>query len=307
MLGIEVPDQPWHTLGADLFYFNGKWNILLTDYYSKAPFVRYVSSTGAHASIKAMKSIFAENGIPCKIVSDNGPHFSAYAFDAFAKHWGFELILSSPEYPRGHAFVERQVQTIKKCMRKCDAGGYDFDLAMLALRATPLDSHLPSPAELLNGRKLRTRVPTVIHKPKDSSFIKKRLVEKQKIAAEIYDRTAVTKTDLNEGQNVRVYNKDRKAWEPATVLQKAQTPRSYVIQREMGGIPLRRNRQHLKPTVEVWNSRDSANRSPQDESGKPSSEVHAGNQVVNVDTDADIQLSSRPIRCRKQTTFYQAS
>ena len=307
MLGIEVPDQPWHTLGADLFYFNGKWNILLTDYYSKAPFVRYVSSTGAHASIKAMKSIFAENGIPCKIVSDNGPHFSAYAFDAFAKHWGFELILSSPEYPRGHAFVERQVQTIKKCMRKCDAGGYDFDLAMLALRATPLDSHLPSPAELLNGRKLRTRVPTVIHKPKDSSFIKKRLVEKQKIAAEIYDRTAVSKTDLNEGQNVRVYNKDRKAWEPATVLQKAQTPRSYVIQREMGGIPLRRNRQHLKPTVEVWNSRDSANRSPQDESSKPSSEVHAGNQVVNVDTDADIQLSSRPIRCRKQTTFYQAS
>ena len=104
-----------------------------------------------------------------------------------------------------------------------------------------------------------------------------------------------------------MYNKDRKAWEPATVLQKAQTPRSYVIQREMGGIPLRRNRQHLKPTVEVWNSRDSANRSPQDESGKPSSEVHAGNQVVNVDTDADIQLSSRPIRCRKQTTFYQAS
>ena len=314
MIGVEVPSQPWHTVGADLFHFKGKWNILITDYYSKAPFVRYVSNTGTNASIKAMKSIFAENGIPCKIVSDNGPHFSAYAFQAFAKDWGFELILSSPEYPRGHALVERQIQTIKKCMRKCDAGGYDFDLAMLALRATPLDSHLPSPAELLSGRKLRTRVPTIIPRPHNSSVIKQRLIEKQKIAARYYDRTAVSKPELKEGENVRLYNKDSKSWEPATVLQKAQTPRSYIVQRETGGMPLRRNRQHLKPTREVWDSQIPAESSLpadqptcQDASSKPPCDVQVQSQHCDGNVGTDSQLPSRPIRCRKQTAFYQAN
>ena len=148
------------------------------------------------------------------------------------------VILSSPEYPRGHAFDERQVQTIKKCMKKCDAGGYDFDLAVLALRATPLDSHLPSPAELLNGHKLRTTVPTVIPDPSNSHIVKQRLVQKQKMAAESYDRTAVEKPELRAGQNVRLYSKDSNTWEPATVVQKAETPQSYIVQREGGGIPL---------------------------------------------------------------------
>ena len=61
MIGVEVPSQPWHTVGADLFHFKGKWNILITDYYSKAPFVRYVSNTGTNASIKAIQSIFARS------------------------------------------------------------------------------------------------------------------------------------------------------------------------------------------------------------------------------------------------------
>ncbi len=64
-------------MGADLFKFKGRWHLLLTDFYSKAPFVRFVPNTGASATIKAMKSIFAENGVPMKVVSDNGPHFAA--------------------------------------------------------------------------------------------------------------------------------------------------------------------------------------------------------------------------------------
>ena len=139
MILMEVPSQPWHTIGADSFQFKGKWHLLVTDYYSKAPFVRYVPNTGAQATIRAMKGIFAENGIPAKIASDNGPHFAAHEYSAFAKKWGFNIILSSPEYPQGHALIVRHIQTIKKCMYKCDASGYDFDLAMLVLRSTPLE------------------------------------------------------------------------------------------------------------------------------------------------------------------------
>ena len=152
----EIPSQPWHTVGVDLFQYRGKWFILVTDVYSKAPFVRPLPNTGAYASIRALKGIFSENGIPARMISDNGTHFTAGEFKQFAKKWGFEMVLSSPEYPQGHALIERHIQTVKKCMHKCDASGYDFDLALLVLRSTPLGTDLPSPAELLQQRRFRT-------------------------------------------------------------------------------------------------------------------------------------------------------
>ena len=314
MIEVEVPKQPWHTVGADLFHYKGKWNLLVTDYYSKAPFVRPVPNTGADASIRAMKGIFAENGIPCKVVSDNGPHFSADAFDRFAVKWGFELILSSPEYPRGHALIERHVQTIKKCMKKCDVSGYDFDLAMLALRCTPLDSHLPSPVELLHGRRFRTTIPTVVKDPPQSSIVKQRLDDKQKLGAGYYNRTTKQKPNLVPGQPVRLYNNDTRKWEPAMITDKAATPRSYIVQRMSGGIPLRRNRQHLKSTIETWNKSHLNESEAYDdclngETTYTETDGSSGTSSLGTHTEPEVPLTSspRPVRARKQTVFYQAS
>ena len=152
MISVDVPPHAWHTLGADHFQYKGKWHLIISDYFSKMPFIRPVNSTSAPATIKAVKGIISENGIPYKIISDNHP-FNSYEFKEFAKRYGFEVVSSSPEYPRGHGLIERHMQTVKKCMYKCDHSGQDIELALLSLRSTPLDSHLPSPAELLNGRK----------------------------------------------------------------------------------------------------------------------------------------------------------
>ena len=228
---------------------------MVTDVYSKAPFVRYVPNTGAAATIKAMKSIFTENGIPVKVVSDNGPHFAATEYKHFANRWGFSFILSSPEYPRGHALIERHVQTIKKCMHKCDRGGFDFDLALLVLRSTPLSSDLPSPAELLQQRRFRTTLPVHVSDPTMSDSVRRKLQKRQDDAAARYDAHTREKADIEVGQNVRLYNADTKLLEPAVVTGLASTPRSYFVQRVGGGKELRRNRIHLKPTIEVWDSR----------------------------------------------------
>ena len=314
MIEVEVPKQPWHTVGADLFHYRGKWNLLVTDYYSKAPFVRPVANTGAAASIRAMKQIFSENGIPSKVLSDNGSHFSAGIYDQFARRWGFELILSSPEYPRGHALIECHVQTIKKCMKKCDKSGYDFDLALLALRSTPLDSHLPSPAELLHGRRFRTTLPTIISDPPQSKEVNERLVEKQKQGAQYYNRTTKRKPELEAGQPVRLYDKDTRRWEPAMVTGKAHTPRSYTVQRMNGGVPLRRNRQHIKGTIESWNGNDVSVSDSEDSPSvditqESTDDIPVESEVVNVAAEPKVPAvrSPRPLRTRKQTTFYQAS
>ena len=141
MIPMEVPPHAWHTIGADIFHFKGKLYLLMSDYFSKMPFVRQVGSTSAAASIKVMKAVFSEQGIPHKVISDNNP-FNSVEFNAFADKYGFSVVSSSPEYPRGHGLIERHIQTVKKCMYKCDHSGQDFELALLSLRATPLDSHI---------------------------------------------------------------------------------------------------------------------------------------------------------------------
>jgi hypothetical protein len=45
MVATEVPSQPWYTIGADLFQYKGRWFILVTDVYSKAPFVRPLANS----------------------------------------------------------------------------------------------------------------------------------------------------------------------------------------------------------------------------------------------------------------------
>ena len=63
--------------------------------------------------------LFAENGIPESLQCDNGTQFTSGEFHQLASQYGFEIVTSSPHYPRGHGFVERQVQTVKKTILKC--------------------------------------------------------------------------------------------------------------------------------------------------------------------------------------------
>ena len=146
------------------------------------------------------------------------------------------------------------MQTVKKCMYKCDHSGHDIDLALLSLRSTPLDSHVPSPAELLNGRKYRTTMPIIDTNvaPIDNNKVRFQLEQRQQKSKQQYDKHTKEKIELDDNQPVRIRNQETRRWEPANVITKAGTPRSYIVQRCSGGIPLRRNRQQLRPTHEQW-------------------------------------------------------
>lgn len=87
-------------------------------------------------------------------MTDNGPQFSCTESDRFAYDYGFCHVTASPRYPQANGEVERMVQTIRRLVLKSK----DPYLALLAYRATPgiLGT---SPAEILMGRHLRTRVP----------------------------------------------------------------------------------------------------------------------------------------------------
>ena len=104
-------------------------------------------------------------------------------------------------------------------MYKCDYSGQDVDLALLSLRSTPLDGNLPSPAELLNGRKYRTTMPGINHSvPHSNNNIRTQLEARQQTSKKYFDRNTQDKSELSENQPVRVRNQETKRWEPAHVI-----------------------------------------------------------------------------------------
>ena len=151
---------------------------------------------------------------------------------------------SQPHYPRGHGFVERQVQTVKKTILKCRETKEDIDLALLALRTTPLSSNIPSPAELLNGRTLKSTLPRKIHPPRNQEDFRNWLKTRQDNQSQYYNRYTKELPELHKDQAIYVQDPVRKTWNPAKVISQGDTPRSYIVETETGA-QLRRNRIHL--------------------------------------------------------------
>ena len=155
----DVPPCAWHTLGADPFLLNGADYLIVADYYSKYPFVYKLPSTESSTVIRCLKSLFAEQGIPAVLRTDNGPQFSSHAFQKFANDFEFRHVTSSPHHPQGNGFIESQVNIVKNALAKADKSGFDLGLALLCLRSTPIDGKSKSPAELLFGRQLQDNLP----------------------------------------------------------------------------------------------------------------------------------------------------
>ena len=63
---------------------------------------------------------------------------------------------------------------------KARQSGKDLDLALLGLRTTPIDSKLPSPADVLNGRKAQSALLTkIVDTRQDHGEMRERLQERQ--------------------------------------------------------------------------------------------------------------------------------
>ena len=75
-------------------------------------------STTSFSVINALKTIFARHGIPEELLSDNSPQFNSTEFTDLAATYGFNHIMSSPQYPQGNGQAERMVKTVKKLLKR---------------------------------------------------------------------------------------------------------------------------------------------------------------------------------------------
>ena len=188
-----------------------------------------------------IKSILARHGIPHTIVTDNGPQFDNHKFETFASKYGFDHITSSPGHAQSNGLAESGVRIVKRMLKKCAENNDDPYLALLNYQSSPLECG-KSPAELLMGRNLRTRIPKaeLLHAACDPSTR----------TTSNYDKNARPLKQLNQDDTVRIRHGQQ--WEPiAKVVKESDAPRSYIFQTSSGKT-LRRNRKHLLKTGEKF-------------------------------------------------------
>lgn len=92
--------------------------------------------------IQHFKNWFAVHGIPEKLETDNGPQFSSLTFKAFAKEWGFQHRISSPEYPQSNGLTERHVQIAKLFLNRCRRDNTDIIARLFSTLGTLVEMRI---------------------------------------------------------------------------------------------------------------------------------------------------------------------
>lgn len=244
LIPSTLPQLPWEVVATDLAQRNGKDYLIIIDYYSRYPEVFLLpNSTASSNIIGRMKSAFARHGIPREVRSDNGPQYVSTEFQKFAQEYGFIHVKSSPRFPQSNGLVEGAVKIVKNIISRSS----DPYIGLLSYRNSPLAELKYSPAQLLMGRKLRDTLPSYKDNLQPKTINTKDFKKLNKMSKlrqkRDYDRhqKVYERSDLIPLQKVWITDYNRYG----VVKEKAETPRSYIVESE-GKKLLRRNSYHLK-------------------------------------------------------------
>jgi len=217
------PSVPWYRIHIDFAEKDGRHYLIVMDSHSKWPEVCLMRRTTAEATITALRNIFARNGLPHQVVSDNGPPFQSEEFKTFMHNNGINHILVSPYHPASNGAAERFVQSFKRAIvaAKCDEYGLQQKIArfLLTYRTTPHGTTGVTPAHLFLGRELRTRLSLV--KPSVHNRVQNKqstMVEKGSRYREFFPGDQVTVKDMRNDST----------WWPGTIAERS-APKTYII------------------------------------------------------------------------------
>lgn len=180
MTRTALPDVPWDMVAIDYngpyARFGGLMIMVMVDCYSRYLTAALVKSTDFASLRKVLEEIFARNGFPKVMKSDNGPPFNGAEYAAYCEARNIDCVHSTPLYPQQNGMVERYMQTINKAMQIAVHEGSNPESAVAqAVRSHNTAKHRVTqvpPEELMFGRKVRRNLPllasaAVSNDPKD--------------------------------------------------------------------------------------------------------------------------------------------
>jgi len=258
-----MPTKPWRDLAVDLMgpLPTGESLLVTVDYYSRWIEVDILRSTTSSVIIRCLENHFTRHGIPETLRTDNGSNLVSREMEEFLDELGIKHKKTIPLWPRANGEVERQNKSLLKAMRAAQAEGkpwqQELQKYLLAYRSTPHTTTGVSPAELLYGRKIRTKMPefegdeeeeksgTTDQQARDQD------AEHKKRVAEAANKRAA-ESDITEGDKVLLLKRRQDKLsamydpDPYSVISK----KGDLVVIERGETLLKRNVGHVKKFIE---------------------------------------------------------
>lgn len=153
-------------------------------------------------------------------------------------------------------------------------GKNDFWMGLLSYRSSPLEEGR-SPAELLQGRQLRTPIPDFNDGPRT--------------AVRKHGQAQPRRRSLPPWTTGQVVQVQGNMWETKAKVLSRMQPRSYAVITEKGNV-LRRNRKHLLPTAESFDDSEDSS----DEQSTSDDVVNHPQSTIDSATSVTVSLGLRP-------------
>ena len=241
----EWPSAPWERIHIDFAGpFLGHMFLIAVDAHSKWPEVHVMNTITASKTIDVLRQIFAQFGVVKQIISDNGRTFTSAEFQNFVKNNGIIHKTSAPWHPATQGLVERFVQTFKQAMKSAltDGGSLNQKITcfLLQYRNAVHATTNESPAKLLLGRQLRSRLDLI--KPNTRDTVEKKQFE---------SFTEPKRSQFSEGEKVMVrdYRENTNKRTDAKITEKSG-PLSYKVTTGDQGTWRRHADQMVRTSVE---------------------------------------------------------
>ncbi|PAA93146.1 hypothetical protein BOX15_Mlig023152g1 [Macrostomum lignano] len=154
-------EKPWHRVHMDHACVPRVGLLLiLVDAMSGWPEAVRVQNRDAATVKRVLQTIFARNGVPHVLVSDNAAEFHDANLIAWLERIGCRAIKTPPRHPQSNGLAERMVQSIKRASAAWDQSeSYESFLSRVLLnyRCVPHAGRQQSPSQLM-GRQLRNPI-----------------------------------------------------------------------------------------------------------------------------------------------------
>ena len=224
----EWPPRPWQRVHIDFAGpFQGANFLEAVDAHSKWPEVEIMGSTTTAKTIEVLRKIFARNGLPEQVVTDNGPQFVSEEFAQFVKENGIKHTRSAPYHPASSGLAERFVKSLKTALKTSLSSGmslsHSLSSFLLTYRSSPHATTGVAPSSLFLHRSLRTRL-DLLHPNQESHVTQKQSQQKA-----THDKKAKFR-EFHVGQTVMARNlRVGDDWVPATIIERTG-PVSYLVE-----------------------------------------------------------------------------
>ena len=312
----RLPERPWQTLAVDLLgpLPSGHSLLVLVDYFSRFVEVSIMKSVTSEVVICELEKFFGVHGNPESLKTDNGPQFISNEFSEFLKENDIFHLTSTPLWPQANGEVERQNRSLLKAIKIAQIEKKDWKRELLkfllAYRSTPHSTTGVSPAKLLFGREIRTKLPELRGEDARPNVIEiqdRDSAMKQKGADYADLRKGAEKSDIDTGDKVFVKRKKRDKLSPTfyeVPMEVVDKRGGEVIVESSSGAQYRRNITHLKKFESELTEEGKSDVQETEMLGADESTQEKGTQeeteiTVDQNNDGDSNIYSRPKRVRQ--------